>query len=467
MNKKIISIFIFFLAIFLFIFSNNFYSSYNKKKNDISRLEKKIIKSDKKIEKLSKKLDYQNVELEEARDLIGLIPFKKSLNIKTFNYFDKKITFEKFKTSFLKTGKNHAATSSSYIDYHKNNLILVSGNGIFSYSNLDNFNKKNFNFLIIKNNFNKFINYESFYKNSKFGIKDIHIKEGKIYVSFSNQLTDDCYNISIVYADINFQFLNFKKFFIPNQCVKINNEYGEFNPHHSGGRIVNYKNNFLLSVGEYKYRDHAQNLENIFGKIILINKDTKNYSILASGLRNPQGLYYDKNNNIILSTDHGPQGGDEININLNPDNIENYGWPIASYGEHYGFEKRDDNSKEYKKAPFHKSHKKFNFKEPLIYFNPSVGPSEIIKIPKDFFFGNKEEYIILLSSMGWGNDKNEIIKRGGMSLHFIKLNNNFDIIDHSVFSIEERIRDMKYIPSEKSIFLFLENSPAIGIIKQN
>ena len=39
-----------------------------------------------------------------------------------------------------------------------------------------------------------------------------------------------------------------------------------------------------------------------------------------------------------------------------------------------------------------------------------------------------------------------------MSLHFIKLNNNFDIIDHSVFSIEERIRDMKYIPSEKSIF---------------
>ena len=59
---------------------------------------------------------------------------------------------------------------------------------------------------------------------------------------------------------------------MPNQCVKINNKYGEFNPHHSGGRIVNYKNNFLLSVGEYKYRDHAQNLENIFGKIILINK---------------------------------------------------------------------------------------------------------------------------------------------------------------------------------------------------
>ena len=39
-------------------------------------------------------------------------------------------------------------------------------------------------------------------------------------------------------------------------------------------RIVNYKNNFLLSVGEYKYRDHVK-LRKYFGKIILINKDTK------------------------------------------------------------------------------------------------------------------------------------------------------------------------------------------------
>jgi len=31
--------------------------------------------------------------------------------------------------------------------------------------------------------------------------------------------------------------------------------------------------------------------------------------------RNPQGLYFDKKNNIIISTEHGPQGGDEINLN--------------------------------------------------------------------------------------------------------------------------------------------------------
>ena len=54
------------------------------------------------------------------------------------------------------------------------------------------------------------------------------------------------------------------------------------------------------------------------------------------GHRNPQGLYFDKENNKIFSTEHGPSGGDEINIikqNLNE--TPNYGWPISSYGDHY------------------------------------------------------------------------------------------------------------------------------------
>ena len=69
------------------------------------------------------------------------------------------------------------------------------------------------------------------------------------------------------------------------------------------------------------------------------------------GHRNPQGLFYDKKNKIILETEHGPQGGDEINIlrkNLN------YGWPISSYGEHYDGKFR-------KNAPLNKSHIEFGF----------------------------------------------------------------------------------------------------------
>ena len=58
------------------------------------------------------------------------------------------------------------------------------------------------------------------------------------------------------------------------------------------------------------------------------------------GHRNPQGLYFDKENNFVLETEHGPMGGDEINLieteRIDEKIIPNYGWPVASAGEHYG-----------------------------------------------------------------------------------------------------------------------------------
>ena len=53
------------------------------------------------------------------------------------------------------------------------------------------------------------------------------------------------------------------------------------------------------------------------------------------------------NNNSILSTEHGPKGGDEVNLILseNFDKIENYGWPISSYGDHYDSVSENSNLK--------------------------------------------------------------------------------------------------------------------------
>ena len=67
------------------------------------------------------------------------------------------------------------------------------------------------------------------------------------------------------------------------------------------------------------------------GKILkLISK--QKYDILAIN-RNAQGLYFDKKNKIIISTEHGPKGGDEINIFKirNNENTINLGWPISSW----------------------------------------------------------------------------------------------------------------------------------------
>ena len=74
------------------------------------------------------------------------------------------------------------------------------------------------------------------------------------------------------------------------------------------------------------------------------------------GHRNPQSLDYIKNenNNFIISTEHGPDGGDEININnlsIN-ENIKNFGWPISSYGYHYDKKDREN-------APLYKSHSEY------------------------------------------------------------------------------------------------------------
>ena len=72
-------------------------------------------------------------------------------------------------------------------------------------------------------------------------------------------------------------------------------------------------------------------MKSIFGKILEIDLNTKEDTIFSSGHRNPQGLeiFLQNGNKILLSTEHGPQGGDEINnIKFN----KNYGWPISSYG---------------------------------------------------------------------------------------------------------------------------------------
>ena len=97
------------------------------------------------------------------------------------------------------------------------------------------------------------------------------------------------------------------------------------------------------------------------------------------GHRNPQGLYYIKDLDIIINTEHGPKGGDEINVNHQKSNqTPNYGWDIASYGTTYS-----------KKDIFKKSHSKYGFIEPLKYYVPSIGISQVLYMSNKFNEDNK------------------------------------------------------------------------------
>lgn len=136
----------------------------------------------------------------------------------------------------------------------------------------------------------------------------------------------------------------------------------------------------------------AQNPSSPYGKILNIPESTilgngNEYSIHSSGHRNPQSILNDDEK--IVAVEHGPRGGDEINI------IEvgnNYGWPIVSLGSHYDFKYID-------KAYNSDSLGKGNLREPLFSFVPSIATSIISKCPLNYEEYFRPNRCILIGSL--------------------------------------------------------------------
>ena len=92
----------------------------------------------------------------------------------------------------------------------------------------------------------------------------------------------------------------------------------------------------MLTVGDFGIDNHREIKETIYptdpnvdyGKILAIDPDTGAARILTMGNRNPQGLTVAADG-TIWSTEHGPAGGDELNLIREG---ANYGWPHVSYG---------------------------------------------------------------------------------------------------------------------------------------
>ena len=345
----------------------------------------------------------------------------------------------------------------SYIEIFNDKLILITGTGILSFADLKSFDEKKINLKIIRNNLSELTSFDYIARNPEL-IVDILVQKNNIFVSYLNEVKKDCYGISLVMGTINFEEINFKKVFSPEECVNKKNKYGEFKMVQSGGALATYGNDqILLTTGDYRFRDLAQNINSIFGKVLLINFKNKKYTLVSSGHRNPQGIFYDKKNNNIFLSEHGPFGGDEINIINNPlTDIKNFGWPISSYGEHYGG-RIERNKKKYLKAPLNKSHLKYGFAEPSIYFKRSIAPTKITIIPGGF--NKKDNDQIFLASLGLDN------KEGRRSIHNYLLNKDQKLELTEIIALNERVRDFFYSESMNEIFLFLENSGSVGILK--
>ncbi|MBR1221897.1 PQQ-dependent sugar dehydrogenase [Bradyrhizobium sp. U87765 SZCCT0131] len=144
---------------------------------------------------------------------------------------------------------------------------------------------------------------------------------------------------------------------------------------HYGCRIAQAPDGDLfVTLGEHFVdRDQAQNLSNHLGKLIRIRPDGSvppdnpfvgrndaRPEIWSYGHRNPQGLAIHPATGALWEIEHGPRGGDEVNI---IEKGKNYGWPVIGYGI------------DYNGARIHESTARAGMEQPIKYWVPSIAPS--------------------------------------------------------------------------------------------
>lgn len=154
---------------------------------------------------------------------------------------------------------------------------------------------------------------------------------------------------------------------------------------HFGGRMLLLPDGTLLvTLGEgFNFREEAQNLGSHLGSIVRINidgtvppdnpfigKDGARPEIWSYGHRNVQGIARDPESGRIYESEHGPRGGDEVNI------IEpglNYGWPVITYGVDYNGARI---------SPFTEYP---GMEQPFLDWTPSIAPSSLAFYTGDAF----------------------------------------------------------------------------------
>jgi len=163
---------------------------------------------------------------------------------------------------------------------------------------------------------------------------------------------------------------------------------------HFGSRIVFDNEGYLyFTIGERGERDvNPQDITRDGGKVYRLNDDgsvpadnpfinepNAKTAIYSYGHRNPQGMILHPETGEIWTHEHGPRGGDEINIIKKG---ANYGWPVITYGINYvGTSITDETERE-------------GMEQPLHYWDPSIAPSGMAFISSDVYPGWKGDLLI-------------------------------------------------------------------------
>lgn len=215
---------------------------------------------------------------------------------------------------------------------------------------------------------------------------------------------------------------------------------------HFGSRLVFGRDGRLfVTLGDrYLMRDDAQNLGNHLGKVVRIETDggvpADNPFVKTAGARpelwsfghrNLQGAALNPWTGALWTHEHGPQGGDEVNLDVAG---RNYGWPVITYGCEYG-----------SCAAIGEGKAKAGMEQPLTYWVPSIAPSGMAFLTSDRYPGWKGSLFVGALA--------------GQMLVRLQLDGDKVVKEERLLTeLHERIRDVRQGP-DGFLYLLTDNNP--------
>jgi len=220
---------------------------------------------------------------------------------------------------------------------------------------------------------------------------------------------------------------------------------------HFGSRLVfDHDKHLLFSSSDRQEQDNAQLLSNHLGKVIRINDDGSvpadnpfvdvngaKPEIFSYGHRNIQGMVVDPVSGNIYVNEHGPMGGDELNL------IEagkNYGWPSITFGLNYnGTIVSTDTART-------------GMEQPIRYWVPSIAPSGLAIVPLKDQAENEVNFV--LGALA------------GKQIQWVKIQDNKHVATYSFMKDYARFRDVEVSPDGK-IYALTESPNRLILLKTN
>lgn len=308
---------------------------------------------------------------------------------------------------------------------------------------------------------------------SKYFIFDLIIISERLYVStvFTRAGDKECDELKIVSVDIDLKkalLKNERSFWKYPGCIKWRDDAEP-----SGNLSLRLETNnkaLFMAVGLEPVSPQSNVYPNaalldlpasfylskkkypIFGSILrisLLTREPPEFDIVATGLRSPQGLIIQPNSDgaeVLLVSDHGPRGGDELNRLVVRKRTEDFGWPKVSLGTYYFDSEENLAAVLPVKFGTHEG-----YRAPVFFWTPSIAPSQLLIIPDAFseISNQWRRQDLLLATL-----KDE-------SIHKLTIDDQGFILSDERIFIGERIRDMDWLPD--SIILGTDSGKIVFI----